>query len=489
MTEKDFCAFLDNMLLDKLSRMQIRFALSYFREKMDRELASRSYLFYGDAGVGKTFLAEKIVEIMNKEVVFYGVCGFSNKKTVTCYDFDEVIGKINNDCEQVIFLDDINFLLDRIDSYEIDTKVEREFMKVIDLVKRNQNKILIATMNDIDCLNERAVDRIEVKIEIDVPSFENKKSFLRSKFGKYLEVCQIEYIARNSVGYNYRDLPELVKLAYRLDPEKGIGDTALQRALQLHEPTQFFKSATHRDIDTRLDDIIGLTDVKKCLGKLISMRKNRDLGTKLGLKSSNILFFSGPPGTGKTYTARAIAGEMNLPLVVMDMDEDALISAKKILAMSKRYENCIIFIDEAEKFFGFQSFGEENAFLGQLNTLLDGADKVPLNAILIFAVNNLNRFGKALKDRAKVLRFDLPGFTERKEFFIRKINALPEDIGVDGAYLARSSEGSYRELERLWNDVVVCYIQEGKVDEKALEDVVGGVEGVAHERWCANMYG
>ena len=180
---------------------------------------------------------------------------------------------------------------------------------------------------------------------------------------------------------------------------------------------------------------------------------------------------------------------MSLPLVVIDIDEDELMSARNILAMAKRYENCIIFIDEAEKLFGSHTFGDESAFLGQLNSLLDGADKAPLNAILIFAVNNMNRFGKALKDRAKLLKFDLPGLNERTEFFSRKINALPEDIGIDCSYLARNSEGSYRELERLWNDVIVSYIEDGKLDEKALDDVVGGLGERAHEKCCANMYG
>lgn len=457
MNDEDFCVFLDNMLLDDLSRMHIKSLLSYFTDKRNGKPANKSYLFYGDIGIGKTYFAKTIIELMDKEVIFCGKSAFRNKKTQVCRNFDEVLGKIDNSKEQIIFLDDLLFLL-RAD-------IHKSIIKIFDIVKRNQNKIMIATIENKAYLDDDEVKRIEVKIEIDVPSFENKRLFLRTEYGNYLNGCQIDYIACNSFDYDYNDLSGLVKLACS---HKEVTDAALRKIMGLYRSKQSCKSVIYRDVDTGLRDILGRKHIKTCLKKLMHVRKNPD--NDFGLKYSNILFFCGLPGTGKTFTAKALAGEMNKPLVVVNISEYEDCSFQRILAIVRRYENCIIFVEGAENIIDYYGFDELTGFRTQLNYLFDGADKAPRNSILIFAVYDPYLFARD-SNITHVLAFYHPGFAERRKFFRMKINPLRENVDIN--YLARNTDGSYWDLERLCDEVVVCYLQEGRIDKKALKGIVG----------------
>ncbi|MBI2651041.1 ATP-binding protein, partial [Candidatus Woesearchaeota archaeon] len=124
-------------------------------------------------------------------------------------------------------------------------------------------------------------------------------------------------------------------------------------------------------------------------------------------------------------------------------------------SFSKRFQNCIIFVDEAEKMIGRHSMDEDSNFDGYLNEIFDGVSGVT-NAIVVIAVNNLARFGAGFSDRFVSLKFELPNLTERREFLVMKLNKLQNhaEVLVNFDEAARETEGmSFRDLEKICNNV------------------------------------
>ena len=122
---------------------------------------------------------------------------------------------------------------------------------------------------------------------------------------------------------------------------------------------------------------------------------------------------------------KALAGELGFPMVCVSANElcsnGVLRTLPRIINLGKRYQNCIIFIDEAEKLFGNARFGEDNYLMGEFNRLLDGINDDEVKSLFILAVNDFSRIGYALKDRMVHLEFSLPDFEERLLFIKQKM--------------------------------------------------------------------
>jgi len=471
----EFEAFLQDSALDEKYKVDIIFLLEYIQGGHDATMASRSYLFAGGVGVGKTHFALRLIRAMNREILYIASTDILLTGARRCQSFREVIEYLQGDKEQVVFLDDLNCIFDRDDCDNISTKSQRDFMSILDTIKANQSKILITTFNDLNDLQERMLDRIEVKIEIDLPSVIHKKYFLKGQFSEYLTEDLVEYLATNSFGYNYRDLPEMVRLAYRLG--RGRVDLhSIAEALRLYNPTQLYGFDVHRGISTTFHDVIGKRDTISQLQKFISLRKNQALLDKLNLQRQNLLLFYGPPGTGKTFLVRALAGQLGFPLINIKGNNlrghREFDKVERVVNLAKRYHNCIIFIDEAEKIFGNERFGDDNPLIGEFNRALESVDGKGVRAIFILAVNDLSRFGNAFQDRFVLVPFSLPSYEERYAFCTEK--TLRGRIEIDAEYLARVSEGmSFREIERTWSDLLHHYLEnKNKITTEVISRIV-----------------
>ena len=252
----------------------------------------------------------------------------------------------------------------------------------------------------------------------------------------------------------------MLKLAYRIG--KGNLDVEdIRTALKVYKPTQLYGYRVENGITLKLKDIIGKKEPLSHVKRIVQIYRNEGLSKKLGLRRANLLLFHGPPGTGKTFMAKALAGEIGFPLITISGGNvlgNPFQQIHSIGNMAKRYRNCVIFIDEAEKIFGNERFGSDNPLIGEFNRALESVDGKGVRAIFILAVNDLSRFGEAFRDRFVFMPFNLPSYEERYAFCSEK--ALRGGIEIDIEYLARISEGiSYREMERIWGDLLYHYLE------------------------------
>jgi len=456
-----FYKYLESVSISDKEKNDIRFLVQFLRGRTNPELSNRTFLFYGSPGTGKSFLAEKILGLLDGVRILYAGCANLNKKGIMrCYGLDGIYRSLEKGKEYVIFIDDLRYVADYDDCGDIEDSDLKSLMKILECVKKSKNRtVFICTVNDFE-FQEAVHDRIEVKIEMSLPSEENRAAFIRNNYSEYIPKDMFSYVNNNLIGYNYRDIPELIKIAYR----QGNGEItkkSLREAFRTHTPSSMMDYPLVKSLELRFNDVIGRSVEKKVLKNVIRLVKNPELVKKFGLKKCNLVIFHGPNGTGKSFMARALAGELEYSL--MDYGAKHFYARgptegiNSLMKMATRFKNCVIFIDEAEKIFDRKSLDlDEGPLIGEFNRLIEGAGEKRIEAVLVLAANNLQKLPKSLLDRAITIGFKQPDYTERLGFIKKMLTqADTKEFDIIPEELATMTDGlSFRDLQRLWRDAV-----------------------------------
>jgi ATP-dependent metalloprotease len=218
----------------------------------------------------------------------------------------------------------------------------------------------------------------------------------------------------------------------------------------------------------RFSDVHGCDEAKEELQELVEFLINPEKFNQLGGKLPKGVLLVGPPGTGKTMLARAVAGEAGVPVFYMSGSEfDELyvgVGAKRVRDLFSQARNkapAIIFIDELDAVGGKRN-ARDPAYakqtLNQLLTELDGFSP-STGVILIAATNYPESLDKAL---TRPGRFDrhvnvpLPDVRGRIEILKHHMRNVPVAADVDATNLARATSGmSGADLENLVNQAAV----------------------------------
>ena len=232
---------------------------------------------------------------------------------------------------------------------------------------------------------------------------------------------------------------------------------------------------------------------KEELQEVIQFLKFPEKFRKLGAKVPKGVLMLGPPGTGKTLLARAAAGEADVPFfsvsgsdfVEMFVGVGAA-RVRDLFAQSKKYQPCIIFIDEIDAVGRHRGAGlggghdEREQTLNQLLVELDGFDETT-STILIAATNRPDILDPALLrpgrfDRHIVVdRPDIKGREEILKVHMRE-KKFSEDVNTD--ILARRTAGMVgADLANLINEAALLSARHDK-EKIGMEELEEGIERV-----------
>jgi cell division protease FtsH len=272
--------------------------------------------------------------------------------------------------------------------------------------------------------------------------------------------------------------------------------------------TQIGKKAIEgKDIQIHWNDVIGMEEAKQEASEVVRLVSDRAKLQAIGGKILRGILMIGPPGCGKTYLAKAIATEGNLPFIAMSGSEFIEmfvgVGASRIRKLFKQARHlaytdggCIIFIDEldavgaqraTDRGFGGQT--ESNTTLNQLLIEMDGLKEKDYNVILIGATNAPESFlDPALLRPGRFDRkiyVELPNLEEREKLFEYYFKDVKYDNSIDRQRLARLTVGnSPADISNLVREAALITVRNKKeaISMKEISEAYDRVEmGIKHK--------
>jgi len=269
-----------------------------------------------------------------------------------------------------------------------------------------------------------------------------------------------------------------------------------------------------REDEERLDDV-GYDDIGGCRRQMAQIREMIELPLRhpalfknLGVKPPRGVLLYGPPGSGKTLIARAVANEtgaffflINGPEIMSKMAGESESNLRKAFEEAEKNAPAIIFIDEIDSIAPKRdkTNGEvEKRIVSQLLTLMDGMKK-RANVVVIGATNRPNSIDPALR---RFGRFDreidigVPDENGRLEVFRIHTRNMKLDGDVDPEFIAKNTHGfvgadiaalcTEAAMQCIREKMDVIDVEEETIDAEVLDSMAVNMEHFKHSMNVSN---
>ena len=253
------------------------------------------------------------------------------------------------------------------------------------------------------------------------------------------------------------------------------------------------------DTGTTFDDIEGVEEAEENLQEIVDYLHNPQKYTEIGATMPKGLLLVGPPGTGKTMLAKAVAGEADVPFFSMSGSEfvemfvgRGAAKVRDLFKQAKEKAPCIVFIDEIDAIGGKRSNGggmgghdEREQTLNQLLTEMDGFEGNS-GVIILAATNRPETLDPALTRPGRFDRrvpVELPDLKGREAILKVHSKKVKLSDDVDFNRIARMASGaSGAELANIINEAALRAVRSGRkvatqADlEESIEVVIAGYQ-------------
>ena len=449
-------------------------------EKLGIE-APKGVLLYGPPGTGKTLLAKAVAGETNSHFT-----AISGPEIMGKYygESEERLREIFKQAEEntpsIIFIDEIDSIAPKRDEVtgEVEKRIVSQLLTLMDGMKSRGKVVVIAATNRPDSIDPalRRPGRFDREIEIGIPDDEGRLEILQihTRGMPVDEKVDLKQFARITHGFVGADLESLSKEAAMKSLRRILPDIDLQQEkisgeiLQkikiseddFREALKEVRPSALREVLVQIpnvtwDDVGGLDVLKDELKEAVEWPlKHKEAFDYVDVATPKGILLHGPPGTGKTMIAKALAKmtESNFisvkgPELLSKWVGESEKGVREIFRKARQAAPCIIFFDEIDALVprrggGDSSHVSENV-VSQILTEIDGLEE--LNDVLIIgATNRLDIVDEALLRPGRfdrIIEVPKPDAKGRKHILEIHTKKKPLDSKVDLVKLVELTDG------------------------------------------------